>query len=153
MKKISSKMTLYYKRILPAMLFGVILLATLVAAADKNSAGEFIGLIVGTLFVGGIMFFVCRELSFNVADEVYDCGDYLLIKKGGSELRIRLDEIINVHFAPSRPPRLSLLLEKETPLGTEISFFPPTVFSPGKPPPVARDLILRTEQARSRKTA
>jgi hypothetical protein len=88
---------------------------------------------------------------WKLADEVYDCGDSLLVRRGGVEQTVPLAEITNVALALfSRPPRITLQLAKPGKFGRSIVFTPPT--SPGLEMfgrnPIADDLVARVQRAR-----
>lgn len=76
-----------------------------------------------------------RVLYGNLADQVYDCGDYLLVRKRGVEERVSLSEILEVRKSwITNPPRLTLRLACEKKLGTRIVFIPvvPIALNPPK---------------------
>jgi hypothetical protein len=88
---------------------------------------------------------------WDLADEVHDCGDSLLIRKGSNEEHIPLSNIMNVSVSTNmNPPRITLRLVKPGRLGSEISFSPPSrlSFNPFAKNPVAEDLMVRVDQAR-----
>ena len=88
----------------------------------------------------------------DLMDEVYDCGDYLLIKKRGEEDTVPLSNIINVNFSTFRRgerPRITLTLALPGKFGTEISFAPPPNISFPRRNQTAEDLLARAEKARS----
>lgn len=88
----------------------------------------------------------------DLMDEVYDCGDYLLIKKRGEEDTVPLSNIINVNFSTFRRgerPRITLTLASPGKFGTEISFAPPPNISFPRRNQTAEDLLARAEKARS----
>jgi hypothetical protein len=92
-----------------------------------------------------------KRLVLDLVDEVWDAGSALVIKNGGQEVRVDLTEIINVsHTSFVNPPRVTLLVRRTTPVGSEISFIPPVTFSPFARNPVVDDLIRRVDAARWR---
>ena len=88
----------------------------------------------------------------DLMDEVYDCGDYLLVKKRGEEDTVPLSNIINVNFSTFRRgerPRITLTLSSPGKFGTEISFAPPPNISFPRRNQTAEDLLARAAKARS----
>jgi hypothetical protein len=85
-------------------------------------------------------------------DEVFDGGDYLLVKKGDEEARIQLTNIININYSVmSNPRRVTLSLRDECIFGNEVSFLPISSFnlSPFKKSSISEDLIKRVDEKRS----
>jgi len=88
----------------------------------------------------------------DLVDEVYDCGDHLLVRNRGEEELIPLSEIINVNFAMNQPPaRITLTLARPGKLGSTLSFaLPPRIYLDPLPrSAIAEDLIARAHSARS----
>jgi hypothetical protein len=88
-----------------------------------------------------------------LADEVFDCGGYLLVRKGSIETQVPFKSIQNVSFSFTNPPRITLLVSEPTPLGKSIVFSPirrfslTTVLNPFKNE-IADELIERAGRAR-----
>jgi hypothetical protein len=89
----------------------------------------------------------------NLADEVDDCGDFLVFRKGGEEDTVLLSNIINVNFSADRrgaAPRITLTLAAPGKFGSEIMFAPPAqFFVPSGRNAVAEDLLARAYKARA----
>ena len=150
MKKISTPYTFSFK-VFPFLYFGFI--GVFIAMAWMSGAWEkqpgFLA-IPCVMAVGG--YFFMKAALTDLVDEVFDCGDFLLIKKGGKEERIPLSNIINVNFAMNqKPARISLTLAKPGRFGSPISFaLPPKIYlHPVPHSDVAEDLIVRAHAARS----
>jgi hypothetical protein len=158
-KKLSSSSTAFWKKVFPALWFGFLalfLVLALTRGAVVNGSVMFL-IVPCVMVVMGYLLF--RNLLWNLVDEVYDCGDFLLIKNRGQEHRVPLTDIMNVD-APTtvRPPRITLRLKNLSAagsLGSEVSFSPRTQqlnpFNPFAKNPIAEDLIQRVDQARSRR--
>jgi hypothetical protein len=153
MRKISSKMTAFHKKLFPAMWFGFLAFFMVSAwTADAFSRDRWVFLFV-PLLMGVLGFVFMRRLLWDLADEVHDCGDALLIRKGGEQERIPLSGIMNVSATVLvNPPRITLRLVNPGRFGTEVAFMPLTHFSlnPFKKSPIADDLIVRVDRARRR---
>jgi len=103
--------------------------------------------------VGG--YYVWKVNIRDLMDEVYDCGDYLLVKKGNEEDTVLLSNIINVNFSTARDGaqgRITLTLDTPGKFGTEIRFAPPPHIYIGIPrrSEIAEDLSARAYKARSK---
>ncbi len=150
MTRISSRYTFFYKRVFPLFWFGFI--ASLVVrslAADAGDRHFMLFAVPGMMVVIG--FIVFKKFTRDLADEVSDGGEFLLIRKGGEEERIRLSNIMNVSVTSNvNPPRIILRLDKPGRFGTEIAFSPTIGFSlnPFAKGRVAEDLIVRVDRAR-----
>jgi len=163
-QKISDSM-FFMKRVFPAIWFGMLLIfGTVGIFALLTSAGT------GEFDPGTLMFAVLpvvmavfgynimKQLIWNLVDEVYDHGDYLVVRNRGDETRIELADIMNVNASTMvNPPRITLRLRQPTKLGTEVSFSP-VKSSRWRPfgsfrNEVAEDLIVRVDRARSKRDA
>ncbi len=98
-----------------------------------------------------VLFIIMRKLVWDLVDEVYDGGDYLLVKKGDKEERIPLSNIMNVSATLMvNPPRITLRLVTPGRFGKEISFIPvkPMSLNPFSQNAIADNLIERVDKAR-----
>ena len=153
MRLISSKMTFFNKRVFPAIWFGF--LAVFIGLALFSGAGRNPASLLPVLIAPAIMivfgYVVMKKLVFDLADEVWDDGDSLVVKNGGQEQRIALSDIKNVSYSPFvNPPRVTLSLRRPTVFGDEITFSAPLRLVPFSKSPVITDLIERVDQARSK---
>lgn len=149
MKKISAN-NRFQRKIFPFLWFGilgVIFFSTIFTGAYRTAP---MALIV-PIFMGFLGFFLMKNLIFDLADEVYDGGDFLLVKKGSEEEAVPLSNIMNVGASMmTNPPRISLRLVTPGKFGQDIVFSPvrPFTFNPFAKSPVAEDLMVRVDQAR-----
>ncbi|WHZ18838.1 MAG: hypothetical protein OJF55_000987 [Rhodanobacteraceae bacterium] len=155
MNVISSRQTFFAKRIFPAIWLGgvalVLILGVTANVSHASSPGNIVFLLVPALMlVFGFLLF--RKLLWDLADEVQDGGDYLLVRKGAIEKRIPLADILNVSMSQfTNPKRVTLRLRSPCELGDEIAFIPKMpVFrlNPFARNAVAEDLMRRVDQAR-----
>jgi hypothetical protein len=144
-------MTFYYKRIFPTFWFGFLILfiaIPLVSGASRNATPPlpfFIMPVVMMVFG----YFLMKKLVFDLVDEVWDDGDWLVIKNRGDEERIALSDIKNINYSSFvNPPRVILSLRRPTVFGEEITFSPPIRIVPFSTSPVVKDLIERVDLAR-----
>lgn len=151
MTKISSKFTFFHKKWFPLLWFGF--LAVFVTLALTNGALEKNPMfLVGPIVMAVIGLFVMKKLVWDLVDEVYDCGEFLLIKNRGEEDRVPLSNIMNVNASTMiNPPRITLRLVNPGKFGNEIAFSPLTsfTFNPFAKNQVAEGLIVRVDRART----
>jgi hypothetical protein len=152
MKKISSKMTFFHKYLFPALWFGFLAVFLVIAVAGGAGLRDPMFLI-GPIVMAVFGFFMMKKLVWVLADEVYDYGDYLLVKNGGSEERVDFSNIMNVSTTTlMNPPQITLRLITPGKIGDEITFSPATGFTlnPFAKSKVAENLMIRAHQARER---
>lgn len=151
MKKISSGSTVFYKRLFPVAWFGF-LAFFLVKSLTLGAAEKDLMFLVVPVFMAIFGYLFMRKLLWVLADEVYDCGDYLLVKNRGSEERIELANIMNVNASMfMNPPQVTLRLINPGRNGNEVIFSPAeglrlNFFTKSA---VAEDLIVRAHRART----
>jgi hypothetical protein len=153
MKRISSSWTFYYKRVFPAIWFGFLLLFITLpllgirGASPRPPVPFFIVPIVMMIF--GYLFM--RKLVFDLADQVWDQGESLLVRNRGEEQRIAFTDIKNVNYTPfMHPARVVLSLRRTTVFGDQIAFCAPMRFVPFSSSPAITDLINRIDDARQK---
>jgi hypothetical protein len=153
MTTISSASTWFHKRLFPAAWFGFltlfVVMTTIEGAAEAN-----LGFILVPVVMAGFGFIIMKMLVWDLADQVADGGDYLVVRNRGEEDRIPLSNIINVSASTlTNPPRVTLRLAEAGKFGKEITFSPIRPFSlnPFAKNPIVEDLIIRVDQARSKR--
>jgi hypothetical protein len=123
-------MTFFHKRIFPWVFFGflvVFVVFTTVLGFGKGQVAPPIFYVVPVV-MAAFAYFLLRKLVFDLADEVVDLGDMLLVRNGGKEDRIALSDIRNISYTFANPPRVTLSLRKPSMFGDEVSFSPPAHF-------------------------
>lgn len=152
MTRISSTLTFWYKRIFPLLWFGFLVLS-LVIFIVSGGIKQNPAFIAMPLVMALIGFFFMKKLVWNLVDEVYDGGDFLLIKNRDEEQRVPLSDIVNVSATIFvNPPRVALRLRHSGKFGSEVTFSPAIGFRllPFTKIPIVEDLIGRVDRARSR---
>jgi hypothetical protein len=150
MKKLTSRRTFFFKRVFPAIWFGFLGIFILLSmfAGIKGNGLEIVFFIV-PLSMAVFGYFMMKKLVFDLIDEVYDEGQTLLFKNGGTEVRINLTDIKNVSYATAvNPPRVTISLRQETELVKELTFSPPASLIPFMKNKDIEDLIDRIDKAR-----
>ncbi|MGA8613147.1 MAG: hypothetical protein WB760_15895 [Xanthobacteraceae bacterium] len=151
MRRISSKWTFFYKFVFPVIWFGFIIVFLIVAVFVPTRSGQ--GPALPALIVPIIMiafgYLLMKKLIFDLADEVWDDGNTLVVKTGGQEQRIALSDIKNVNYSVmTSPPRVVLSLRRPTVFGDRVAFCAPIRFVPFATSPIIDDLIERIDTAR-----
>jgi hypothetical protein len=149
--KITSRLTFYYKWIFPILWFGFIAFFMVSSFLDERHEPEPVFYLVPAV-MALFGFVLMKKLVWDLMDEVYDCGDSLLIRNRGEEERINLSNIINVNVSSNtNPRRISLRLDKPGRLGNEIAFSPESrgfSINPFAKNKIGEDLIVRVDRAR-----
>ena len=152
MTRISSGRARFLKRALPVFWFGcigVVLLAVVASGAATRAPFA----VVVPIVMAGFGYVLMRLTLLDLADEVYDCGDHLLVRMRGEQDLVPLGNVMNVSASTLvNPPRITLRLVTPGRFGDEISFAPLTPFSlnPFRRNRIADDLIVRVDRARRR---
>lgn len=151
MKKISNPYTFSFK-VFPYLYFGFI--GVFVALVFMGGGWEKEPAFVAVPCVMAVAGWVFMKVALgDLVDEVYDCGEFLLVRRRGEEEKIPLSDIINVNFAMNQQPaRITLTLARPGKFGSAVSFaLPPKLYlSPLPRSEIAEDLIARVHAARSR---
>jgi hypothetical protein len=155
MTKISVKSLFLLKKVFPLLWFGLLVVFVALAFLSGVLKEDPFAILIfpcGMAVVGYLM----MRIVWDLVDEVYDCGDCLLVKNAGQEEMIPLSNIMNVNVVTMiNPPRITLRLVRAGKFGSEISFSPTTSFTlnPFVKNQVVEDLIVRVDRARSQRTA
>jgi len=151
MRRISAFSSRFTKRHLPWLVLISVSFAVAVNVArngiEPNIEGVVL-LVVAALFVGLYRWGLGSEL----ADEVFDLGEHLLIRRGTAEVRVPLSSIEKVDgTALVNPEVVTLHLSHRTELGKLISFIP-SGLGTGLPGPhrLAAELMARAQTAREK---
>lgn len=153
MTRISSGSTFFFKRVFPVVWFGFTGVAVVIVifsgAMEKAPFA-----ILPPVFLAVLGFFITKNLLWDLADEVYDQGDSLLVRKDGQEETIPLSNIINVNQSTMiNPPRVTLRLVTPCRWGDEVVFSPIVGIrlNPFARLPTIDDLMVRVDQARRKR--
>ena len=118
MKKISSDSTFFLKRLFPIFWYGVLAIFTVIILLGMVTSGEVeFELLVLPFLIGVLGYGVMKLFVFDLADEVWDDTDSLIVKCKGIEERIPLSNISNMSYLAARPPRITLRLREPGQLG------------------------------------
>ncbi len=156
MPRISSGSTFAMKRIFPVVWFGfiaVIVGTALISAIGRGAQPRDLIFFLIPVLTALVGYAVMRRFIWDLADEVEDHGDYLVVRHRGDQARIDLSNIMNVSATTHMsPPRITLRLRQPSRFGSEIAFSPvrPFTLNPFARNAVAEDLIVRVDRARTR---
>jgi hypothetical protein len=154
MRRLSSKMTFFYKRVFPVVWFGFLILfiaLPLIAGGGRHAATPFPFLIVPLIMIG-VGYFMMKKLVFDLVDEVWEDGDSLVVKNRGQEEHVAFRDIKNISYSQfMNPPRVTIATRTPTVFGDQITFAAPARFIPFASSPLIDDLIERVDQARQRR--
>jgi hypothetical protein len=115
----------------------------------RNGGSLIIPLALSLIFILVIWSF--KKFTWSLADEVFDDGDKLVVRRRKGEQEILLSDIENLFDKSfSRPPKITLDLLVDGVFGSSISFVPinsgsPLEFHNG----IATDLSLRINKAKA----
>lgn len=151
MKKISSGTTFIYKWVFPVFWFGLLAIF-LIQGLSRGAAGKDPVFWLMPLIMMAAGYFMMKKMVWVLADEVYDCGTFLLVRNRGQEERVEIASVMNVSATTMmNPPQITLRLSQPRADGTsELTFSPATGFTlnPFAKNEVAEDLIVRVDRAR-----
>jgi hypothetical protein len=124
MQRISSRSTVFTKRIVPFLLFAIFA-AGLVPAMLVGQHGLDPTAVIVPVAIAAFAFFIMRMTLFKLVDEVWDGGDFLLIRNKGEEDRVPFENIMNLSYTMlGNSRRATLKLRTPCRFGSEVSFLP-----------------------------
>jgi len=153
MRRLSSTLTMFYKRVFPVIWLLVMASAgfTIWKVSERTGNFEWPSLmpVLFMLAIGSILY---KTLISGLLDEVWLDGQYLLVKNRGQQARLRLADVVNVNFSTmTNPRRITVMLRTDSPFGRHVTFMPVSsisFMSAFKPDPIATDLIERVDAIR-----
>jgi hypothetical protein len=151
-RRISSGWTFFYKRVLPAIWFGFLILFVGISVFAGQRSGNFFPLVIVPVVMIGFGYFIMKKLVLDLVDEVRVDGDTLIVKNKGEEQRIAFTNVKNVNYSPYvNPPRVTVSLRHPTKFGDRVTFCAPVRFVPFSSSPMIADLIDRIDKAREQR--
>lgn len=150
MKRISSRQVGFLKFGLPVLFLGLaVAVVSVMLVAARETPLPWVAIVSLPVFVLALGAVLMKTLVLDLADEVQDAGDHLVVRKGDITERVPLKEIVNIGWTVLiNPPRVTLTLRKAGRLGKEIVFSPrQPIIQLGRNPLVVQ-LIERVDAAR-----
>jgi hypothetical protein len=126
MQRLSSRRTYYDKRITPIVMCAVLLGFGAAAAIHDPPPFPLVSLVLLAI----VFFAIIKFVILDLADEVWDAGDALIVRNKGQEDRIPLAAISKVRYSPYKDPRVTLWLRTPSLFGEKITFAAPIRFIP-----------------------
>jgi hypothetical protein len=152
MERISSRSTWIGKVIFPIFWFGGMgIFVVLILLKKASEGGPPLIAIIAPIFLSVYGYFMMKNLVWDLADEVLDAGDALVVRFGNESDRIPLANIMNVSCSyMMSPARVTLTLREGGRFGSEVSFAlsRPFSFNPFAKSRVIGELIHRVDAAR-----
>jgi hypothetical protein len=154
MKKVSSRMTFWFKRVLPALMFGFLSLFFIGIVVSLFVGPENDGPVWPFLVAPPVMaifgYSLMKQIGvFDFIDQVWDDGESLFLRNGNREVRIMLTDIRDVDYSmATHPPKVTLRLRHGTEFGDELSFCPPISPVPFRRSRAILELMDRIDRAR-----
>lgn len=152
MTKISQG-TFFLKKVFPVIWFGFLIFFFLSVLLSARARTNLVLLLV-PIVIAILGFVQMKNLIWDLADEVFDCGDYLVVRNRGEADNVLLSNIMDVSVSAfTNPPRITLRLVNAGKFGKEITFMPINKFTlnPLARNQVAENLMVRVDQARSKR--
>ncbi|HZO47061.1 MAG TPA: hypothetical protein VFB68_14295 [Xanthobacteraceae bacterium] len=151
MQRVSSRNTFFLKRFAPIIAFGGLLLFLALPFIGGRPPLAWLFISAGlVVFVGAVGWFILKQTVFDLADQVFDDGDTLLVRKDDQDERISLADITAVrHGSFFVPLRVTLSLRKPSRFGSEIAFLPASGALPFVRAPAFRNLMTRIDAKRT----
>lgn len=112
-----------FKYLLPCVVY-IGVCAWMVADESKKPRPDYPTLAITFVIVAVIMAVVFKRRMWGLADEVFDGGDHLVVRRGKREARIELLNVSGVSVDSGPPTKITLQLKLPSDLGTKVEFLP-----------------------------
>ncbi len=122
MKRLSSSLTIWwYKRLGPLLLAAALILTATVLAVLVIRGTVATAWLLAPVALALLVFAYLQWFIFPLADEVFDDGDYLVIRRGTRTERLALRDVTSVTYSlVFDPPRIVL----QTSANSPVTFMP-----------------------------
>jgi hypothetical protein len=111
MRRLTSKMTYFHKRIFARFFFGFLVFVGMSGAisffseADQRDAGAAMMFIIAPAFMAFMGYRLSKMLIFDLVDDVQDGGNHLVVTNNKVTHSIKLSDVLNVSVSlMSAPP-------------------------------------------------
>jgi hypothetical protein len=145
MRRISSRHTLWHKKIVPTVLFGMTAAFCILLGHDVANGRLPVTFFVIPTIAAGLFYLLLRWLVFGLMDEVWIDGDDLIARNRGEEVRVPIASITNVSGSfLVNLEHVSLTLSPPCIFGGTIRFMPSFRFIRLGLHPIAQELADRS---------
>ena len=126
-KRISSGSNAFYKRMLPLIWYGIVLVTLIVFWSIRRADPRVPALIyLAPLIMAAVFYAVGRMLLSDLVDEVWDNGQELIVVNEGHVEHLALSNIMNISYSGyTNPKKVTLSLRQAGRWGSRFSFIPP----------------------------
>ena len=126
-KRISSGSNAFYKRMLPVIWYGIVLVTVVVFWNMRRLDPRIPALIyLAPLFMAAVFHVLGKGLLKDLVDEVWDNGNELIVVNEGHVEHLPLSNIMNISYSGyTNPKRVTLSLRQPGRWGGSFSFIPP----------------------------
>ncbi len=137
-------MPIILKWVFPAFFAGMLFLMGVLALRSDSPSPAIVLFPVIAVSVAGLF----AATVWGWVDEVRDCGDSLVFRKGETRQVVRLEDIVNISAESMMvPKKLTVMTREAGPLGKSLSFGVSEIF-PFNEPALLSELVRRVDQAR-----
>ena len=126
-KRISSGSSAFYKRMLPLIWYGIVLVTAVVLWSVRRADPRVPALIYLAPPIMAVVFYtIGKMLLSDLVDEVWDNGQELIVVNEGHVERLALHNIMNINYSGyTNPKKVTLNLRQAGRWGGRFSFIPP----------------------------
>jgi len=126
-KRISSGSNAFYKRMLPLIWCGIVLVTAIIFWNIRRTDPRVPALIyLAPLIMAVVFYAVGRMLLADLVDEVWDNGQELIVVNEGHVEHLALSNIMNISYSGyTNPKKVTLSLRHGGRWGSRFSFIPP----------------------------
>ena len=143
-------MTRFEKGVIPIVVVSAVVIGGVTFAVTRPLEQTWWSLLMGLLFI--VVFAIAyRFRIWPLADEVFDGGDHLLVRRRGEEQRVRFEDIADLSLSRSgKSHRMTVELKSPGRFGEKIVFLPHKhlSFNPFAQDPLEKELLARVAAAR-----
>lgn len=156
MRRVSSSLSCFYKRVGPWIWFGLLAIATgaSVFAAVRGSLDPRLCAVPPALAL--VTYLYMRRFWFALADEIYDTENALVIRNKGREMTVPICRLLSAKYSCiADPPRIAVVFRLSALAEAKVEFVPELalrmfVF---RAPPLVADLSARIAAEKSKRAS
>jgi hypothetical protein len=125
-KRISSRATVFYKRVFPFFWFGLLaVILAVMASALRHAPGAPMAMLLVPVAVMALAYFLFRSLLSGLMDEVWDNGNELIVVNEDHVEHEPLTGIVNISYSGfTNPKRAVVMLRRPGRWGSKLAFIP-----------------------------